>query len=196
MPRFLLGLGGVLLSVVGATLVLQYTIQLSGLRLTHEQHTDTTGSHPFAGNTALHWAAEMGNADAIKYLCEHGADANAKKRKTGGTPLHTAADSNMTASVRALLSPSCDPRADVEALLMGDTTPLYLASQRGLHRLARVLLEEGKANVDFTMPVGVFRGEVMAASSDAKSFYSPKNTEIGNGATSLHAAVENGGWFV
>ena len=53
------------------------------------------------------------------------------------------------------------------------------------------------AEVDFVMPQGRFRGAVMVQgdsdlSAGSGRFYSAKNTEIGNGATALHAAVENG----
>ena len=41
----------------------------------------------------------------------------------------------------------------VDALLNGDTTPLYLAAQRGHVRAVRALLKAG-ANKDFEMPTG------------------------------------------
>ena len=113
-----------------------------------------------------------------------------RRNKIGGTPLHTAADTNQTASVRALLG-YC--KSNVEILMNGDTTPLYLASQRGFSEVIETLVVDGGANIDFIMPTGRFKGELQAYGANrAKHAYQQKNTEIGNGATALHAAVENG----
>lgn len=158
--------------------------------------------HPFAKTTPLHFAAEMGHSDAIKELCSRlpKGKVNEMRTVTGGTPLHTAADSNRPAAVRALLE-YCN--ADVDALLNGDTTPLYLAAQRGFHEVIRVLANFG-ANLDFVMPRD---SEFSKAKSTSKYVvklqdsanhrsipydYLNKNTELGNGATALHGACENG----
>ena len=77
---------------------------------------------------------------AVKMLCKHGADAEAQKTN-GGRPLHVAADSNQPESARVLLR-SC--RADPNALLMGDTTPIYLAAQKGYTEVVKVLLSAGE----------------------------------------------------
>ena len=147
-------------------------------------------AHPFAKTTALHFASEMGNVDVIKALCQHEPTLGDVRNKIGGTPLHTAADTNQTASVRALLG-YC--KSNVEILMNGDTTPLYLASQRGFSEVIETLVVDGGANIDFIMPTGRFKGELQAYGSNrAKYAYQQKNTEIGNGATALHAAVENG----
>lgn len=141
--------------------------------------------HAFAGDTAMHFAAEMGSVAVIKHLCEVGANANARK-KTGGTPLHTAADTNNTASVVALLE-DCSSRPN--ELLNGDTTPLYLAAQRGFVEVCRELVKNG-ADVDFVMPFGVYQKDLVVVDNSGgvkEGFYGAKNTEIGNGATALHA---------
>ena len=96
-----------------------------------EANPDT--KHNFAKTTALHFAAEVGRIEIIEILCNHGADIEAEK-STGGTPLHTAADANMTESVRVLVE-VCG--ADLNKLLMRDTTPLYLAAQRGFTAVVR-----------------------------------------------------------
>lgn len=96
--------------------------------------------HAYAGTTALHFAAEMGQVEVIKLLCQHGANVRSKK-STGGIPLHTAADANQTDAVRVLLSPICEGGADtVNFLLMGDTTPMYFASQRGFAEVVEVCI--------------------------------------------------------
>ena len=153
-----------------------------------ESGADVDYQHPFARTTALHFASELGRQDVIETLCTRGAK-NLRK-KTGGTALHTAADTNQSKACEALLE-HCSS-TNVNELLNGDTTPLYLAAQRGFSQVIRTLARHG-ANLDFVMPRDRFRGELMRLKDNSDSgFYSAKNTEIGNGATSLHAAVENG----
>ena len=96
--------------------------------------------HAFAMCSALHFAAEMGHVDVVRALCAAGADANARKT-TGGTPLHTAADCNQPRAVHALLDSPCS--ADHTLLLNADTTPLYLAAQRGFSRVVSVPRKHG-----------------------------------------------------
>ena len=54
--------------------------------------------HAYAGTTALHFAAEVGQVDVIRLLCAAGASVKAQK-STGGVPVHTAADANQSAAV-------------------------------------------------------------------------------------------------
>ena len=98
----------------------------------------------------------------------------------GGTPLHTAADCDQPAAVAALLAPPC--AADHTLLLngttplylvrairclmgydssLGDTTPLYLAAQRGWTRAAEELLTRG-ADPNLVMRSGTFSTAVSA----------------------------------
>jgi ankyrin repeat protein len=97
--------------------------------------------------------------------------------------------------VRALLTPPCN--ASSRALLAGDTSPLYLASQRGHVRAAAALLDAG-AEPNFVMPRGVHSTQLITPRAGeeppmgAGGFYPERNTERGNGATALHAAAENG----
>eukprot|EP00966_Prymnesium_polylepis_P284074 6562449-Prymnesium_polylepis.1 len=97
-----------------------------------------------------HFAAEMGHGVIIEALCAAGADANAPKT-TGGTPLHTAADCNQPRAISALLAAGCGARPS--ALLNKDTSPLYLAAQRGFVEACAALLDGG-ADVNFAMPQG------------------------------------------
>eukprot|EP00092_Neocalanus_flemingeri_P024493 GFUD01026561.1.p1 GENE.GFUD01026561.1~~GFUD01026561.1.p1 ORF type:complete len:899 (-),score=198.15 GFUD01026561.1:15-2711(-) len=145
--------------------------------------------HAFGKTTALHFAAEVGRAEAVELLCRRGADVEAEKT-TGGGPLHTAADANQTEVVRVLVK-ECG--ANINKLLMKDTTPLYLAAQRGFSEVVIELIQLG-ADVNYVMPRGKHGGHLIALSSEEQitGHYPMKNTEIGNGATALHAAVENG----
>eukprot|EP00943_MAST-04B_sp_MAST-4B-sp1_P003974 g3974.t1 len=149
-------------------------------------------THPFAKTTPLHFASEMGNVEIINTLCKHLPKLGNMQNKIGGTPLHTAADTNQSASVIALVSGSkC--KSNTNVLMNQDTTPLYLAAQRGFHEIINILVLKGNADVDFVMPSGKFKSEVQVYGIErAKYMYKQKNTEIGNGATALHAAVENG----
>lgn len=97
---------------------------------------------------------------------------------------------------------------------MGDTTPLYLAAQRGFTEVVRVLLAAG-ADRDFEMPTAVIGSSVAHVATgypvpdedtdqEARMTHyfrsmhqegsdpSASDFEQGNGATALHAAVENG----
>jgi ankyrin repeat protein len=152
--------------------------------------------HKFAGSTAIHFAAEMGEVAAVKRLCSAGADVESEKTH-GGRALHTAADTNQPEVITALLE--CGAKRN--ALLMDDTTALYLAAQNGFTEVARALVEhkcesefclaqKEAAAIDFEMPSGPESSQVQTKMDGAfgsiKSFF-----ETGNGATALHAACEN-----
>lgn len=145
--------------------------------------------HAFGKTTALHFAAEVGRAEVVKILCSKGADVEAEKT-TGGGPLHSAADANQTEVVRVLVN-ECG--ANINKLLMKDTTPLYLAAQRGFTEVVKELINLG-ADVNYVMPRGKHGGHLIALSTEEPNtgHFPMKNKEIGNGATALHAAVENG----
>ena len=168
---------------------------VNAVKVLLEAGADVNGSHEFAGTTPLHFAAEMGRAEVIRILCAAGADIKARTR-AGGQPLHTAADTNQSSAAFALLN---DCGADHTALLSGDTQPLYMAAQRGYTDVVDVLAVAG-ANLDYIMPKGAFKGALIEHDDSGGdfdkplngAFYSEKNTKIGNGATALHAAVENG----
>eukprot|EP00039_Didymoeca_costata_P014863 m.245744 g.245744 ORF g.245744 m.245744 type:complete len:854 (-) comp16109_c3_seq10:48-2609(-) len=174
-----------------------------------EHGANVNAQHKFAKSTALHFAAEMGQVEAVNVLCKHGADPESPKIQ-GGRPLHVAADSNQT-EVAKILVKEC--KADLKALLLGDTTAMYLAAQKGFTGVVQVLLEAG-ADSNFVMPttpVGSaisLQAEGHQAGGDeteeermARYFRSMHQQgsdpsqpgfENGNGATALHAAVENG----
>ena len=71
---------------------------------------------------------------------------------------------------------------------------MFFMMCRGLTEVVKILVKGG-ANVDFVMPRGSFGKSVVVVDDNGRAnegLYAAKNTEIGNGATSLHAAVENG----
>lgn len=177
---------------------------------------DLRAIHPFASSTALHFAAEMGRLEIVDLLCRDNHNDNVVdnptpalgrlRTSTGGTPLHTAADTNQSIVIRALVEKCNSSTTD---LLNGDTQPLYMAAQRGFSEVVRELVSVG-ADINFIMPSGHFSGALLDVSNNRRkkiderddgsdplfptepgAFYSDKNTKIGNGATALHAAVEN-----
>jgi ankyrin repeat protein len=166
------------------------------IELLHTQgHANLDATHPYANTTALHFAAERGNIESIRILCHLGANPNFAN-KIGGTPLHTASDSNQPNAVRTLLL-EC-PEVNINALLNGDTTPLYLAAQRGHDQVVHILIDHG-ANINHIMTQGppkpISSSRKMTSSNpDATDPYnsSKKNLEPANGATPLHVAAENG----
>ena len=151
---------------------------------------DLDRAHTYAGSTALHFAAEMGHEAVIRRLCAAGANADSRK-VNGGTPLHSAADANQVGAAAVLLR-DCGARTNL--LLMEDTTPLYLAAQRGFVRMVELLVEFAPGDIDYAMAKSSYSNHVAVRekSADAQMWYAPKNTEVGNGATALHAAAENG----
>ncbi|CAL1146769.1 unnamed protein product [Cladocopium goreaui] len=153
-----------------------------------EHGADPNSRHGFAGNSPLHFAAEMGHLSVVRRLCDLKADVEAEKMQ-GGTALHTAADTNNAAVAQVLLE-AC--AADPEALLLGDTVPLYLAAGRGFPKVIDVLIAGG-ANPDRTLRSRRVRskGKVTSASLPGSSPDAP-GWEEGNGATPLHNACENG----
>ncbi|CAE7339206.1 ANK3 [Symbiodinium microadriaticum] len=166
------------------------------LDLLVKARADPNSPHGFAGNSAMHFAAEMGHSEVVRRLCELRANVEASKAQ-GGTALHTAADTNNSAVVQALLSEPCS--CDPEALLLGDTPALYLAASRGFPDVIEALLAGG-ASPDRTLRqrqrVGSGgKGSKDPSTASANLPGSRKDMpgfEEANGATPLHAACENG----
>ncbi|CAJ1444299.1 unnamed protein product [Effrenium voratum] len=158
------------------------------VRVLVEHKANIDARHSFAQNTPLHFAAEMGHVQVVRMLCQLGADVEAEKSQ-GGSALHTAADTDNAEVARVLLE-SCG--ADPEALLLGDTVPLYLAAGRGFPAVLDVLMAAG-ADPDRTLrsrkKIGV--GKVPEGALPGSSPQAP-GWEESNGATALHNACENG----
>src|SRR5262245_39235688 len=91
------------------------------------------------GMTALHWAAEHGDADAAALLLKAGADVRAVTRIGAHTPLHIASKSGSSAVVRLLV----DAKADVRALTTTGAAPLHFAAASGSRDAVTILLDAG-----------------------------------------------------
>lgn len=79
------------------------------------------------GMTALHWAAERGDAAMTAALLRAGAKTNGVTVNGGYTPLHIAARSGSAEVVKALLAAGADPKA----VTTTGATPMHLAAEAG-----------------------------------------------------------------
>ena len=92
------------------------------------------------GMTALHFAAERGDAAMAEMLLYAGANTSAGTRIGQYTPLHLAARSGSAAVVKALLAAGADP--SVRTPISG-VTPLHLAAESGSVEAVTALLDKG-----------------------------------------------------
>jgi ankyrin repeat protein len=96
------------------------------------------------GMTALHWAAEFGDAELAEMLLYAGAKTEASSRIGGYRPLHIAARNGHVDVIAALLRGGAS--VDATTTVSG-ATPLHLAASSSSAGAVRVLLEAG-ADVD------------------------------------------------
>ncbi len=92
------------------------------------------------GMTALHWAAERGDAPLCEVLLYAGARVDAGTRIGHYTPLHLAARTASAAVVEMLLEAGSDPGATTTN---SGATPLHLAAASGDPRVIEVLAAAG-----------------------------------------------------
>lgn len=101
------------------------------------------------GMTALHWAAENGNASMAGALVYAGANAEAVTRLGDYTPLHIAARSGEASVIAVLLGAGADPEATTSA---GGNRPLHYAAASGRVE-AVALLIEATSDIDVREPM-------------------------------------------
>ncbi|NNL31346.1 MAG: hypothetical protein HKO77_09995, partial [Gemmatimonadetes bacterium] len=92
------------------------------------------------GMTALHWAAEHGNAELADMVLYAGAHVGAITRLGDYTPLHLAAKGGHGEVSERLLEAGADPMARSST---GGVTPLHFAARSGRVEAVEVLLEAG-----------------------------------------------------
>ena len=92
------------------------------------------------GMTALHWAAERGDAELADVLLYAGARVDAGTRIGHYTPLHLASRGARATVVEVLLDAGSDPNASTTN---SGTTPLHLAAATGDRAVVKVLVEAG-----------------------------------------------------
>ena len=94
------------------------------------------------GMTALHFAAERNDADAVALLIKAGARLDAGTRIGHHTPLHVAAKAGSAAVVRVLLTSGSGAMVNGRTSNTG-STPLHLAAQGGNAEVVTLLVEHG-----------------------------------------------------
>jgi len=92
------------------------------------------------GMTALHHAAERGDAAMVEMLVYAGANVGAMTRIGQYTPLHVASQSGSAAVVRALLKAGASATARTTTT---GVTPLHLAASSGNAEIVKMLLDAG-----------------------------------------------------
>ena len=91
------------------------------------------------GMTALHWAAETGNAEIAEILVSAGAILEVTTRLGAYTPLHVAGRKGSAGVIRVLLDAGANPRT----VAATGSTPLHLVSGAGSAEGAKHLLDAG-----------------------------------------------------
>jgi ankyrin repeat protein len=143
--------------------------------------------------TPLHWAADVGNKDAVALLLAYGADVNVRERWFHWTPLILAAKKGRADVVALLLSSN----ADVNAQGTEGGTALHFAAEIGDTNVAKILLANktdinAKERLDGKTPLHIAANKgqtnmvelLLANKADV-------NATDGSGWTPLHWAAES-----
>jgi ankyrin repeat protein len=110
----------------------------AAVRALVQQHADVNAAEG-DGMTALHWAAERGDAELAALLLASGAKPGAVTRIGGHTPLHVAARTGQAAVVKQLLA----AHADVNAVTTTGAAPIHFAAASGSAESVALLLGAG-----------------------------------------------------
>jgi ankyrin repeat protein len=99
------------------------------------------------GETALHYAAQLGDQQMVQALLYYKAAVDPRDQ-FGNTPLHWAAQRGNTAILRMLI----DAKAVVDPQNKQGVTPLMMAAKAGQAQAVRLLLKDGAdpRRADFT----------------------------------------------
>ncbi len=109
------------------------------VRVLIKQGLDVNAAQP-DGMTALHWAAQRGDATGAQMLMYAGARVDAVTRNGNYTPLHLAARNGRAAAVKALLAAGADVNA---VTTTGAVTALHFAASNGDPATVTALLDKG-----------------------------------------------------
>lgn len=112
---------------------------VEAVRALLEGGADVNAAHG-DGMTALHWAAENGNASLADLLVDAGADVSGVTRLGGYTPLHIASKAGAAGVVTVLLDGGADAS---RATTAGGVQPLHYAASAGSADAVRALIVHG-----------------------------------------------------
>jgi ankyrin repeat protein len=104
-----------------------------------QQGADVRAAHG-DGMTALHWAADRGDAELAQMLVYAGANVGAVTRIGQYTPLHLASKAGNAAVVTALLTAGANAAAKTSTT---GVTPLHLAAASGNAAVVQALIDAG-----------------------------------------------------
>lgn len=145
-----------------------------------------------SGETLMHFAAEIGDVNAISILFDANANINAKDHR-GNTPLHFAIKSQIREAIDFLIA----EKADVNAATKNGTTPLHKAALIGDLTTVKTLIAAG-ANLDaqnnhqataLHLAANTGRSSVAQALAEAGADPNLQNREK---LTALHLAARRG----
>ena len=114
---------------------------LAAVRALLARGEDANAAHG-DGMSALHWAAERGDAALVEALVQGGATVEAVTRIGSYTPLHVASAAGRAAVIELLLAAGSDPNL---ASSPSGARPLHLAANAGNVEAIRTLLDHGAA---------------------------------------------------
>lgn len=110
----------------------------------------------FRTTPPLHTAARQGSVDAVRLLCEYGADVNAKAGADGWTPLHISCFSKKTETALALLEQQQQQQRSggssnniVDPFIPSDAegaTALHFAASQGGKDIVRAILSPSSSS--------------------------------------------------
>lgn len=144
------------------------------------------------GMTALHWAADRGDARLAALLLAAGANPEAGTRIGRHTPLHVAARAGHSEVVRALLA-GRSPKVDVNALTTTGAAPLHFAAASGSRETIELLIDSG-ANPDVREPQWGQTPLMFAAAAgrtDAVRALAARGADLGATAKVVDIAARN-----
>jgi len=116
-----------------ALMIVARTSNVEAAKLLLKRGAKVDQRETWRNQTALMWAAAEGQPAMVRLLIKSGADANARSL-----------ENNFERQVTA------EPR--MQARPAGGMTPLLFAARRGCAECARILIEEGRADVNLTDP--------------------------------------------
>jgi ankyrin repeat protein len=123
---------------------------IAAVRALLQQHADVNTPQG-DGMTALHWAAELGNAELADVLLNAGANPRAATRVGEYTPLHVAAKGGHDRVIARLLESGQGTLIDVNATTSTGATALHFAAASGSAAAIALVLDRG-ANVNAREP--------------------------------------------